>query len=502
MKNKSIFQLLIIVCFGTPTLTAQAQVSITVDSSTIVASGVSEKYGMNLNAGIDSDLNRELGATTLANALVKTGAKHLRYPGGKKSLYYSWSSAPFTDPSSHYWVPGWYADNAQNTMDFDEFIGIANQIGAQAHINVAYNPENGLGEALAAAWVNYANVTNNYAVKYWEIGNEMWKDELNFTASSLCDVTSSYSVAMKAVDPDIRIGVSWDADQVQTLINACQGVIDFVTISDYSTYNGSYSAYADGNHVNLIAVDEGASKKIVVSEFAPTTWQGDADDLANTAGKGIINFDQIGQYLLSPNTEYANFWNTHWYDLSGSMFDAMDNANNLLPVAQPMALWAQFIKDDLVQISSDEGDIVPYAAFDKASGDLNLLLVNKSNRTHSTNIVINSPYSYEATASATRFQGTGAWDKNPTLSRVKEVDLSNGSITTSLPHTSITAISLIALEPAVQTPESENRVAETGKSSGALGVWQLYFVIFVILMRWLLQYKVTTLSRRDNSVGL
>ncbi len=449
MKQK-IIKLLLIFCSANVALSAQAQVNITVDTSNVVASDVSDKYGMNLNAGVDSDLNRDPGYTPLAEALAATGAKYLRYPGGAKSQYFSWASAPYTDPSTNYWVPGAYADLASNTMDFDEFMALTNQIGAQAHVNVAYNPNKGLDEALAAKWVKYANVTNNYNVKYWEIGNEMWQSNLGLTISSLCAVASSYSAAMKAEDPSIQIGISWTRGQVQNVINTCGSAIDFVTISDYTTYTGSYSGYANGNNVDLVGVNESASKKIVVSEFAPTTWAWDEADLANSAGKGIINFDHIGQYLKSPNTLYASFWNTHWYDLSGYMFDALDNSNNLLPVAQPMTLWAEFIKNDLVNITSNESDIVTYAAYDDVNGDLNLFLVNKGNTTHSTSIAITSPNDYESTAAVTRFQGSNEWDENPTLGSATSVNVSsNGSIATSLPPTSITVISLEVLEVAV-----------------------------------------------------
>jgi len=460
---------LILLLLGSTTiaLAAQPKANVTVNTSTVVASEVSNKYGMNLNGGIDSDVNRASGYTPLVDALAKTGSKHLRFPGGKKSIKYAWAAAPYTDPSTNYWVPGWYADNAQNTMDYDAFIAINNQIGAEAHINVAYNPANGLGETLAAKWVKYANVTNNHNVKYWEIGNEMWQDDLGLNITSLCAIATSYSAAMKAEDPSILIGISWFKGQVQNVINTCGSAIDFVTISDYTTYTGTYSGYANGNNVKLINVKESATKPIVVSEFAPTNWAMFGNDpvaadldMANSTGKGIINFDQIGQFLKSPNTLYANFWNTHWYDLSGYMFDAMDNSNNLLPVAQPMTLWADFIKDDLVQITSDESDIVTYAAYDDTNGDLNLFLLNKGSSSHSTNIAITSPNNYDAIAAVTRYQGVDEWDENPSMGSVASVNVVSGTISTSLPATSITVISLeipqiavtgVSLSPATNT---------------------------------------------------
>ncbi len=493
---KHFIKVLLFICLVNITLSASSQVSIIVNTSTVVASDVTDKYGLNLNAGIDSDLNRDPGFTPLADALAATGVKHLRYPGGKKSLYYAWAAAPYTDASTNYWGPGWYGNAAKNTMNFDQFMAIANQVGAQAHINVAYNPAKGFGEELAAAWVKYANVTNNYKVKYWEIGNEMWKDELGFTVSTLCDLASSYSSVMKAEDPDILIGISWDRGQVQAVINTCGNAIDFITISDYTTYQGSYAAYTNTNNVKLIGVNESATKKIVVSEFAPSTWRKDAEDTANNTGKGIINFDQIGQFLKSPNTEYANFWNTHWYALEGTPRDAMDNANNLLPVAQPMKLWAQFIKNDLVQISSNESDLVTYAAFEEDTGDLNLFIVNKASAQHNTDIIINSEYYYSGNASVTRFQGMDDWDENPTLASVDDVYIADGSITTSLPPTSITVISLIAAEP---EPEPEIPSVKSSESGGALGDRLIYLLLALAFMRWFSHCKVTKFNNTSRA---
>ncbi|MEH6550678.1 MAG: hypothetical protein V7744_11890 [Pseudomonadales bacterium] len=444
--KKFIFMRLLIICAGLTTMQVNAQVDITVNTLTVIANDVGTKYGINLNAGIDSDLNRAKGYTPLVDVLSSLGVKHLRYPGGKKSLYYAWSTHPFTDANTSYWVPSWYEKAAKNTLDFDAFMLIAKQVGAEPHINVAYNPQHNLGAELAAAWVKYANITHNYNIKYWEIGNEMWQKDLGFNIKTLCTLANTYALTMKAEDPSILIGISWRKNQVQKVINNCGNAIDFVAISDYTNYQGSYKSYADTNNAKLIGVNESATKRIIVSEFAPSTWTKNTEDLANDTGKGIINFDQIGQYLTSPNTEYAAFWNTHWYDLSNTPRDAMDNANNLLPVALPMTLWARYIKNQLVEIRNNHSDIVTYAAYDQDSGNLNLFIINKGMNAHQTKIKINAKYSYKAKALVERFQGKSALDKQPTLSVEEDADLSNNTINTVLPPTSISLFSLLANE--------------------------------------------------------
>ncbi len=227
-------------------------ISITVNTEKTIASNVDQKIGFNLNAGIDNDINRPTGAKPFASALQELGVKHLRFPGGKKSLYYIWSEDG-TDPNTASWVPNeYYGTVSKNTINFDEFMALCNQIGAEPHINVAYNPAAGLDEELAANWVKYANVTNNYNIEYWEIGNEMWQDELALTASSLADIVQTYSQAMKAIDPTIKIGVSWKNEQ--EVINLSNGALDYIAFSNYlSTLPNTenYNDYAMASNVEF-----------------------------------------------------------------------------------------------------------------------------------------------------------------------------------------------------------------------------------------------------------
>ena len=55
--------------------------------------------------------------------------------------------------------------------DFDSFMGTVQKIGAQPILIANY----GTGTPQeAAGWVQYANITKGYGVKYWEIGNEVY----------------------------------------------------------------------------------------------------------------------------------------------------------------------------------------------------------------------------------------------------------------------------------------------------------------------------------------
>jgi hypothetical protein len=433
-------------------VTALAQINIGVNTSNNVARGVSGKYGININAGVDHDSNRTEVAQSLATAISETGSKHLRYPGGEKSNYFAWTEDPMNpDPTSNYWF-GWYNNAAETTLNFDEFMTVCKQTGAEAHINVAvskWTPDI-LNDTMAAEWVRYSNITKAYGVKYWEIGNEMWHPDKNagYDLDTMAYIVKLYSDAMKAVDPTIKIGVSWKANEMQQLINLCGSALDFVTISNYTNGGGaSYSDYKGTNNVDFLKVDETLSLYTIISEFNHSDWTGSSWDLSNNTGKGLINFDLIGQILKSSKTEYGLLWNTRWYPTEGiyseNNWDAFDNQNNPLPVVQPFALWHQFLKDDLVEISNGDAAIVAYAAYDGATGDLNVFLLNKETSAKSVNLGITSVYSY-GRGEVWQYKGTSEWDENPTIGKVDSVTTSSNLISYTLPSTSITVFKLRA----------------------------------------------------------
>ena len=426
----------------------EGDVVVTVDR--IIAEDVRTKVGINVNAGIDNDLNRESGAIPLKEALNNMGAKRLRYPGGNKSNYYAWAEAPYTDASTNYWN-GWVADAevAVNTINFDEFMDICAETGAQPHINVAYNPDLGLDVELAAAWVKYANVTKGYNVKYWEIGNELWKSELGFTTESLAETVKAYSAAMKAVDPTIKIAVSWR--DIQGIINACGDALDYVTISDYTgNLFHTYESYASRENVRMTNLHKSTSKKIIVSEFGPILFDGQLGavgnpniDNANNTGRGILTFDQIGQLISSINCEYACFWNTRWFDEGDLLFDALDDYNNTRPTSLALTIWGNHLLDHMVSTTSKIGSIVSYASINSSTGALNVFLINKKEEAQVISLGISADKNYASSAEVWQYKGNDNTDKNATWGKMASTEVADNQIQDlNLPSTSITVISL------------------------------------------------------------
>jgi Cellulose binding domain/Fibronectin type III domain len=132
------------------TLTASVTVNATAGLGTIGSNAI----GLN-TAVYDGYMND----TPIPGLLKAAGIDAMRYPGGSYSDIYNWQTNV---------AQGGY--DAPNTS-FANFMTTANAVGAHPVITVNY----GTGTpALAAAWVQNANVTNNYGINYWEVGNEIY----------------------------------------------------------------------------------------------------------------------------------------------------------------------------------------------------------------------------------------------------------------------------------------------------------------------------------------
>jgi alpha-L-arabinofuranosidase len=157
-------------------------------------------------------------------ALVRAvGAQIVRYPGGSTSDNYHWLSNAPDDPAQ---------GGTDPRIHFDAYMSVVTAARAESMITVNY----GSGTPKEAAdWVRYANrggprysgpvptypgastMGHNYGIRYWEVGNELYGDgtygatwEVNHQShdpATYAEGVVSYSSAMKAVDPSIRVGM-------------------------------------------------------------------------------------------------------------------------------------------------------------------------------------------------------------------------------------------------------------------------------------------------------
>lgn len=430
-------------------------VTIAVDMRSVIASGVRDKIGITINAARDHDVNYP-GARPLYEALKEMGVKHIRYPGGEKSNQYFWAQSPYTSPATQMWIPGWYADQAvsRTTMNFDEFMTLCQQTGAEAHINVAWNPSAGLDKSVAAAWVKYANITKGYGVKYWEIGNEMWNNK-KLNDADIAAIAIEYSTAMKAIDPSIKVGISCKG--YQTVLQAAGDHLDFVTCSNYTVSQNwqSYNTYATATDMNLLenggasainAVTADPTRTAIITEFGCIDFYNKTWANTNDLGHALVNFETIGQFLTQSKIAYGCLWTTRWYGEEGStysIFTGVDNKNQLHPSAMALAVWGKFMEDALVKIAST-ASIRTYAAYNPVNGALNIFLENKATSAQRVEIPITSDKIYSAQSQVWQLKGTGPGDRHPSWSSTGTVTPANNVISgMELPPVSVTVIALI-----------------------------------------------------------
>ena len=230
----------------------------------VVRRGADRFFGINLNYIRDRDSNRPT-ARSLDDALREAGVRFLRYPGGEKSNFYLWSEPPYEKP--HPSSLGSYAGPAGDRMDFDEYMTHVRKIGAEPYVVVGCTTHARSGRTKAqwlesaVAWVRYSNVVKKYGVRYWEIGNENWHNDA-FKPTEMAEIVKEFSVAMKAVDPEIRIGASGDNDAWWSrFLPPAAPYLDFLTVSQYTGWEwGGYDRFLHGPE--LIETAKGALRAI------------------------------------------------------------------------------------------------------------------------------------------------------------------------------------------------------------------------------------------------
>jgi hypothetical protein len=394
-----------------PAATAAAApgvVNVTVNTNEGLGTIPSTAYGLN-SAVWDSQMN----VPQVQSLLKQAGIGMMRYPGGSYGDEYNWQNNTVTNG---YVAPG---------TDFDSFMGTVQKIGAQPILIANY----GTGTPQeAAAWVNYANVTKGYGVKYWEIGNENygngyygadWEADSHASKSPATYASNliQYATAMKAVDPKIKIGAvltlpgNWpdsvvasgdSGDWNQTVLSAAGSSIDFVIVHLYPS-GGQGAAVLNApeqvagelgqlrQEINKYAGANGPNIQVAMTET-------DSNNLMDTQPGALYAADT---YLTSLENGVftVDWWDTH--NGATAISTAADGATDfgdegVLSSAQclngscepalntpfpPYYAISMLSKlglpgDTMVNAGTDQ-QLVTAHAVRNANGDLSVMLINK-----------------------------------------------------------------------------------------------------------------------------
>lgn len=176
----------------------------------------------------------------------------IRWPGGNVAQDYRWMWGVGPRDERVTWTNlSWKNEPEPSDFGTDEFVAFARAAGAEPSITV--NVEGG-GATVeeAAAWVEYCNgpATSKYgamraanghpapfAVKFWEVGNEIWGDWVrgHSDAETYARNYNRYAKAMRAVDPTIKLiavgdnNMNWN----RTVLRVAGEGIDYLAIHHY-----------------------------------------------------------------------------------------------------------------------------------------------------------------------------------------------------------------------------------------------------------------------------
>lgn len=356
----------------------------------------------------------QLGTDAVSDLLKDAGVQMVRYPGGSYADIYHWRD---------HTAPGGYV--APNT-DFDTFMAGAQRIGAQPMIIANY----GTGTAQEAAdWVRYANVTKGYDAKYWTIGNEnygnghygsAWEadEHADKSPKEYAANVVAYSAAMKAVDPDIKIGAvltmsgNWPDGIVgagdqgtwnQEVLTRAGSSIDFVDVHWYPGGGTAAEALSKTEHIQ----DAVYLLRKQINEYAGAN-AGDIGISLTEINVGVGQNTQPGALfladvysgLLEQGVFTVQWWNVHNgigtvstvagqtdygdFGLLSSGGCTSDGSVCEPPMNTPFApyhalsLMGSFARpgDQLVRAGTNN-PLVSAHASRRANGDLAILLINK-----------------------------------------------------------------------------------------------------------------------------
>ncbi len=482
-----------VAAMATPCAHAQTSATVAVNTGTALATISPNAFGIN-TAVWDSVLTD----TKLPGLIGGAGITAMRYPGGSTADTYNWQTNSI-NPNL-----GGYANPSNN---FDNFMTLAKAAGATPVITVNYGSDTaGTGggtPAFAAAWVQYANITKGYGVKYWEVGNEIygngeyggaWETDLHAAhdPTTYGSNVALFASAMKAIDPTIKVGAvltapgNWPDGQTPNwntnVLAQCGSAIDFVIVHWYPQSPGSETdagllqapqgGSATGNGIatmvakvrSLLSTYGGANAgniQILVTEMNSVSYNVGkqtvslvnalflADGLLTWLENGVTNVDvwdlyngaNTGGNNASSLYGTANYGDYGILSSGGSVEPALDTPFPAYYGLQMLTALGH-AGDTLVPASSSNS-LLSVHAVKQAGGNLALLLINKDPA--NTDTVSVSVAGYTPAATGTSY----TYGKSSTAITSAGVTGLGGSFSVAAPPYSLTTI--------VMTPASASQ---------------------------------------------
>ena len=235
----------------------------------------------------------------------------IRWPGGNVAQDYHWSWGVGPRDERVTWTNlSWKNEPEPSDFGTDEFVAFARSVGAEPSITVNVEGRGATVEE-AAAWVEYCNgpATSKYgamraanghpapfAVKFWEVGNEIWGDWVrgHSDAETYAHNYNRYAKAMRAIDPSIKLIAVGDNDMKwnRTVLRAVGDQIDYLAVHHY------YGRHEAGNDL---------SKLLARPLFFENFYQGGGDSCyANSGWTAALSWQSMsGDWIFRLERQYS-----------------------------------------------------------------------------------------------------------------------------------------------------------------------------------------------------
>lgn len=462
------------------------KVGVEVDVRHVIREVEPRTLGINIDYLVDHDENRPAGARPLEEALREMGVRSLRFPGGDKSDNHLWSLPPCERPrpalacGPRQGREAVLMDEAGEwqvrRMDFDEFMGLCRRLRAEPTVVVCYDALHHPGCQVtrqqlletAVAWVEYAR-RQGYGVRYWEIGNEGYIEKTVSAADYAADLVE-FAQAMKRADPTILIGAN-GPDSVggpgaqageggepwwKVVFEGAAEHIDFAAVHIYPCWEwGGYEAYRErGPEVarSASAALEAARRwapaevaerlRVAITEYNSADWSKGGWPAVNTLGHALVTFDIIGELLQHERVDMAQLWNTRWVSHPpehASLWDALDERNELQASGRALAIWGQFVGERMVEVRQAER-LRASASHSPGDNRVSVFLVSKEETDRQA--VIGLEGLSARSAECWRLRGEGPEDERPSWSGPEPAQVRGGRVEVELPGDSLTVVAL------------------------------------------------------------
>jgi hypothetical protein len=366
------------------------------------------------------------------------------------------------DYPTYNWTSGYNEFRLNNktlTTDLDKAItsiAAASSTTDQTRLKVGVTEANAIDWATTNPWSN-VNDLGHALVTFDMIGQQLSKPKLDFIQLWNTRWTQNLPYAAgngtnSVVNPGFESDLaSWTASSASittsTVVNGSKalagasGAYVYQDISFTAGTSGTFSAHAKAASTSIwsgLGVDfynssgtkvGGTSKQITSTAFSKYTMLFTTPAGTTTA--------RVWLYIGSGTTG-------HFDDVAltnrvePEIYDAFTPDNSYQPVGRALALWGQFLRENLVQ-GSRSTSVISYASRSTTDDTLAVWLLNKQTASVDVNLTLNN-YTPTSSASAWRFAGSGPSDFQPTYTALPAVSVPGSTMSITLPQTSITVL--------------------------------------------------------------